>query len=46
MENAKYIERISKNCNLSNSLRDEEASKKLREGSLNNSAVSGVSSNN
>ena len=46
MEIAKYFERISKKRDLSNNSSDEEASKKLREGSLDNSAVSDVSANN
>ena len=43
MEIAKYFERISKKRDLSNNSSDEEASKKLHEGSLDNSAVSDVS---
>ena len=46
MEIAKYFERISKKRDLSNKSSDEEASKKLREGSLDNSACSDVSVNN
>ena len=46
MEIAKYFERISKKRDLSNKSNDEEASKKFREGSLDNSAVSDVSVNN
>ena len=46
MEIVKYFERISKKRDLSNNLCDEESSKKLREGSLDNSAVSDVSANN
>ena len=46
MEIAKYFERISKKRDLSNNSSDEEASKKLREGSLDNSAVSDISANN
>ena len=46
MEIAKYFEKISKKRDLSNNSRDEEASKKLRDGSLDNSAVSDVSANN
>ena len=46
MEIAKYFERISKKCDLSNNSSDEEASKKLREGILDNSALSDVSENN
>ena len=42
----KYFERISKKRDLSNNLSDEEALKKLREGRLDNSAVSDVSANN
>ena len=37
MEIAKYCERTSKNRDLSNKSSDQEASKKLREGSLDNS---------
>ena len=37
MEIAKYFERIFKQCDLSNKSSNEEASKKLREGSLDNS---------
>ena len=36
MEIAKYFERISKQRDLSNKLSNEEASKKLRDGSLDN----------
>ena len=46
MEIAKYFERISKKRDLSNKSCDEEASKKLREGSLDNSACSDVSVKN
>ena len=46
MKIAKYFERISEKRNLSNNSSDEEALKKLREGSLDNSAVSDVSANN
>ena len=46
MEIAKYFEKISKKHDLSNNSSNEEASKKLREGSLDNSAVSDVSANN
>ena len=46
MEIAKYFERISKKRDLSNKSRDEEASKKLHEGSLDNSACSDVFVNN
>ena len=46
MEIAKYFEGISKKLVLSNNSNDEEASKKLREGSLDNSAVSDLSANN
>ena len=47
MEIAKYFERIYiKKRDLSNVSSDKEASKKLREGSLDNSAVSDVSANN
>ena len=46
MEIAKNFERISKKRDLSNKSSDEEASKKLREGSLDNSACSDVSVNN
>ena len=46
MEIAECFERISKKRDLSNNSSDEEASKKLREGSLDNSAVSDVSANN
>ena len=46
MEIAKYFERISRKCDLSNKSSDEEASKKLREGSVDNSACSDVSVNN
>ena len=47
MEIDKYFERIyKKKCDLSNNSSDAEASKKLREGSLDNSAVSDVSANN
>ena len=46
MEIAKYFERVSKKRDLSNKSSDEEASKKLREGSLDNSACSDVSVNN
>ena len=46
MEIANYFERISKKCDLSNKSSDEEASKKLHEGSLDNSACSEVSANN
>ena len=42
----KYFERISKKRDLSNNSNIEEASKKLREGSLDNSAVSDISVNN
>ena len=42
MEVAKYFEKMSKKRDLSNNSSDEEASKKLREGSLDNSAVSDV----
>ena len=43
---AKYFERISKKCDLSNKSSGKEASKKLREGSLDNSACSDVFVNN
>ena len=46
MEIAKYFESVSKKRDLSNNSSKEEASKKLREGSLDNSAVSDVSANN
>ena len=47
MEIAKYFERIyKKKLDLSNKSSGEEASKKLREGSLDNAAVSDVSANN
>ena len=46
MKIAKYFERISKKHDLSKNSSDEEASKKLREGSLDYSAVSDVSANN
>ena len=46
MDIAKYFERISKKRDFSNNSSDEKASKKLREGSLDNSAVSDVSANN
>ena len=46
MEIAKYFERISKKSDLSNKSSDQEASKKHREGSLNNSACSDLSVNN
>ena len=46
MEIGKCFERISKKRDLSNKSSDEEASKKLREGSLDNSACSDVSVNN
>ena len=46
MEIAKYFEKISKKLDLSNNSSDEEASKKLCQGSLDNSAVSDVSANN
>ena len=46
MEIAKYFERISKKRDSRNNSSDGEASKKLREGSLDNSAVSDVSANN
>ena len=46
MEIAKYFERISKKRDLNNKSSDEEASKKFREGSLDNSACSDVSVNN
>ena len=42
MEVAKYFEKMSKKRDLSNNSSDEEASKELREGSLDNSAVSDV----
>ena len=42
MEVAKYFEKMSKKRDLSNNSSDEEASKKLPEGSLDNSAVSDV----
>ena len=45
MEIAKYFERISKKRDLSNNSSDEEASKKLCEGSLDNSADLYVSAN-
>ena len=45
MEIAKYFERTSKNRDLSNKSSDQEASKKLREGSLDNSTCSDVSVN-
>ena len=45
MEIAKHFERMSKKRDLSNNSSDEEASKKLPEGSLDNSAVSDVSAN-
>ena len=43
MEIAKDFEKISKKRDLSNKSSDEEASKKLREGSLDNSACSDMS---
>ena len=49
MEIAKYFERISKKCDLSNKSSNEEASKKLRQlisFSLDNSSCSDVSVNN
>ena len=46
MEIAKYFKRISKKHDLSNNSSDEEASKKLHEGSFDNSVVSDVSANN
>ena len=46
MEIAKYFDRISKKRDLSNNSSNEEASKKLCEGSLGNSTVSDVSANN
>ena len=46
MEIANYFERIPKKCDLSNNSSDEEASRKLREDCLDNSAVSDVSANN
>ena len=46
MEITKYFERISKKRDLSNNSINEEASKKLRESSLDNSAVLDVSANN
>ena len=46
MEIAKYFGRISKKRDLSNNSSDQEASKKLREGSLDYSAVSDISANN
>ena len=46
MEIAKYFEKISKKRDSSNNSSDEEASKKLPEGSIDNSAVSDVSANN
>ena len=46
MEIAKYFERISKKRHLSNKSSNEEASKKLLEGILDNSACSDVSVNN
>ena len=46
MEIAKYFERISKKRDLSNKSSNEEASRKLHEGSLDSSAVSDVSANN
>ena len=46
LEIAKYLERISKKRDLSNKSSDEEASEKLREGSLDNSACLDVSVNN
>ena len=46
MEIVKYFEKISKILDLRNNLCDEESSKKLREGSLDNSALSDVSANN
>ena len=46
MEITKYFERISKKRDLSNNSINEEASKKLRESSLDNSAVLNVSANN
>ena len=45
MEIAKHFERMSKKRDLSNNSSDEEASKKLPEGNLDNSAVSDVSAN-
>ena len=45
MKIAKCFERISKKRDLSNKSSDEEASKKLCEGSLDNSAVSDSSAN-
>ena len=41
MEIAKYFERISRKRNLSNKSSDEEASKELRESSLDNSGCKG-----
>ena len=46
MEIVKNFERISKKLDLSNKWSNEEASKKLREGSLDNSACSDVPVNN
>ena len=46
MKIAKYFERISKKRDLSNKSSNEEASEKLLEGSLDNSACSDVSVNN
>ena len=46
MEIAKYFEKTSRKRDLGNNSSNEEASKKLREGSLDNSTVSDVSANN
>ena len=46
MEIAKYFERMSEKRDLGNKSSDEEASRKLRQGSLDNSACSNVSVNN
>ena len=46
MEIAKYFRRISKKRDFSNKSSDEEVSKKLCTGSLDNSACSDVSVNN
>ena len=46
MEIAKYFERTSKKRDLSNKSSNEEASKELREGSLDKSVSSDVSVNN
>ena len=46
MEIAKYFRAISEKRDLSNKSSDEEISKKLHEGSLDNSACSDISVNN